>query len=71
MSASAIAKKHLDAAIAEAVAAGYDGESTARYMLNWVIEKYLETRSVADVRAELSFLTENFDPGTDFMFMRP
>ncbi len=71
MSAAAIAKKHRDAAIAEAVAAGYDGESTARYMLNWVIETYLETRSVADVKSELLFVAENFDPDSDLMFMRP
>ena len=71
MSAAAIAKRHFDLAIAEAVTAGYDSESTARYMLNCVVEKYLETRSVADVRSELQFVAENCDPDTDFMFMRP
>jgi len=71
MSAAAIAKKHFDAAIAEAVAAGYDGESTARYTLNCVIEKYLESRGAADVKSELLFVADNFDPDTDFMFMRP
>lgn len=71
MSASSIAKKHLEEAIQEAVAAGYDGESTCRYMLNLVIEKYLETRTVKDVKSELLFVADNFDPDTDFMFMRP
>jgi hypothetical protein len=71
MSAATIAKRHLEQAIGEAVAAGYDAESTCRYMLNLVVEKYLETRSAADVRSELQFVTEHFDPDTDFMFMRP
>jgi len=71
MSAASIAKRHFDLAIAEAIAAGYDGESTARYMLNCVVEKYLETRTAADVRSELQFVAENCDPDTDFMFMRP
>jgi len=71
MSASAIAKRHFDEAIKEAIAAGYDADSTARYMLNLVVEKYLETRSLADVRSELQFVAENCDPETDFMFMRP
>ncbi len=71
MSAAAIAKRHLDAAIAEAIAAGDDAEATCRYLLNAVVEKYLERRSVADVRAELQFVAENCDPDTDFMFMRP
>lgn len=71
MSAASIAKRHFDLAIQEAIAAGYDAESTARYMLNCVVEKYLETRGVADVRSELQFVAENCDPDTDFMFMRP
>ncbi|HJW41865.1 MAG TPA: hypothetical protein VJ476_11630 [Rhizomicrobium sp.] len=71
MSATSIAKRHLEQAIAEAVSAGYDADSTCRYMLDLVVGKYLETRSVADVRSELQFVTENFDPDTDFMFMRP
>ena len=71
MSAAAIAKRHFDQAMREAVASGYDAESTARYMLNCVVEKYLETRSVTDVRSELQFVAENCDPDTYFMFMRP
>jgi hypothetical protein len=71
MSAAAIARKHFEAAVAEAVASGYDGESTARYMLDCVIGKYLETRSVADVKSELSFVAENCGPDADFLFMRP
>lgn len=71
MSAASIAQRHFDDAIREAKAAGYDADSTARYMLNCVIAKYLENRSVKDVRSELQFVAENCDPETDYMFMRP
>ena len=71
MSGFDIAKRHFEAAIAEASAADYDTDATARYMLGLVVAKYLETRSVQDVRGELAFLAENCDPETDFVFMRP
>ncbi len=71
MSASAIAKQHLEQALSEAKAAGFDADGTARYMLGWVVAKYLEYRPVADVRAELQFVAENCDPDTDYVFMRP
>ncbi|MEJ0041519.1 MAG: hypothetical protein WDM81_04645 [Rhizomicrobium sp.] len=71
MSASAIAKRHLDQAIKEAIEAGADADSTARYMLGWIVSKYLEYRPVADVRAELQFVADNCDPDTDYVFMRP
>jgi hypothetical protein len=51
--------------------AGFDGDATARYMLGWVISKYLEYRTTDDVRSELLFLADNFEPDTDFVFMRP
>jgi len=66
-----IARKHFGAAIDDAVRAGLDPEAVARYMLSLVIAKYRETRSVADVRSELSFLADNCDPDTDYVFMRP
>jgi hypothetical protein len=65
MSASAIAKRHVEQAISEAEAAGFDADGTARYMLGWVVSKYLEYRS------ELQFLVDNCDPDTDYVFMRP
>jgi predicted alternative tryptophan synthase beta-subunit len=71
MSAAEIAKRHLELALSEAKAAGYDVDATARYMLGSVVQKYLEYRTVKDVRAELQFVAENCDPDTDFMFMRP
>jgi len=71
MSAATIAKQHLDQAIKEAELAGFDGDATARYMLGLVISKYLEYRTTDDVRSELLFLVDNFEPDTDFVFMRP
>jgi hypothetical protein len=71
MSAAEIAKRHLELALAEAKAAGCDIDATARYMLGSVIQKYLEYRTVEDVRSELQFVAENCDPDTDYMFMRP
>lgn len=71
MKARDIAKRHFDEAVREATAAGGDADSVARYMLDCVIAKYLEYRSVKDVRSELLFVAENCDPDADFMFMRP
>ncbi|WP_458756083.1 hypothetical protein ACSVBT_10745 [Afipia sp. TerB] len=71
MSASEIANRHFKAAIDEATTSGEDGNGVCRAMLNLVVAKYLETRSVADVQSELHFLADNCDPDTDFAFMRP
>ncbi len=71
MSAAAIAKRHLEEAIKEATEAGFDADGTARYMLGFVVSKYLEYRAVADVRSELQFVADNCDPDTDYVFMRP
>ncbi|HTP77311.1 MAG TPA: hypothetical protein VMJ73_10050 [Rhizomicrobium sp.] len=71
MSAAKIALKHVEAALAEARAEGADADATARYMLGAIVHKYLEYRSLEDVRAELRFVAENCDPDADYMFMRP
>lgn len=71
MSAAKIAQQHVDQALAEAKAGGFDPDATARYMLGAIVRKYLEYRPVRDVRAELEFVAENCDPDTDYMFMRP
>ena len=71
MSGFEIARRHFEAAIAEAEKAGLGTDAVARHMLNLVIAKYRETRTVADISSELSFLAENCDPETDFVFMRP
>ena len=71
MSASEIANRHFNAAMEEARTAGENSDGVCRAMLNLVVAKYLETRSVADVQSELHFLADNCDPDTDFAFMRP
>jgi hypothetical protein len=71
MSASEIANRHFAAAITEASTTGQDSDGVCRALLGLVVNKYLETRSVADVQSELRFLADNCDPDTDFAFMRP
>jgi uncharacterized protein YsxB (DUF464 family) len=71
MYASDVAQRHFSAAVDEAETSGLGHEAVCRALLSLVISKYLETRSVADIQAELRFIAENCDPDTDFMFMRP
>ncbi len=71
MSAAQIAQRHVEEALAEAKAGGFDADATARYMLGAIVQKYLEYRTLKDVRAELQFVAENCDPDTDYTFMRP
>jgi hypothetical protein len=71
MSAQEIAKRHFAAALAEAAAEQESPDTLARCLLNLVVETYLKSRPVKDVRSELQFVAENCDPDTDFMFMRP
>ena len=71
MSANQIAELHFEAAISAAEAANLDVDAVCRALLGLVISKYLQSRTVSDVRSELRFVAENCDPGTDFMFMRP
>jgi hypothetical protein len=71
VSASDIARKHLDAALAAAATAGLDSDGLCRALLGQIVTEYLRTRSVTDVQAELRFIADNCDPDTDFAFMRP
>jgi hypothetical protein len=71
MSSADIANRHFAAAVAEAQSAGLDSGAVCRALLNLVVTKYLETRSVSDVQSELHFLAENCDPDADLAFMRP
>jgi hypothetical protein len=71
MTSGAIAKHHLDAAVADAGAAGIESDALCRSLLGLIVAKYLETRSVADVQSELRFVAENCDPERDHIFMRP
>jgi hypothetical protein len=71
MSAADIANLHFTAALTDAKAEGVDADVLCRSLLGLVVSTYLETRSVADVQAELRFLADNRDPDADFAFMRP
>jgi hypothetical protein len=71
MSATEIAQRHFSAAVAEAGSAGQSVDGVCRALLGLVVAKYLESRPLADVQSELRFITDNCDPDTDFMFMRP
>jgi hypothetical protein len=71
MYASDVAQRHFSAAVDEAEKAGLGHEAVCRALLNLVVSKYLETRPVTDIQAELRFIAENCDPDTDFTFMRP
>jgi hypothetical protein len=71
MTSGAIARRHLDAALADANASNIESDILCRSLLGLVVAKYLETRAVSDVQAELRFVAENCDPNTDHIFMRP
>jgi hypothetical protein len=71
MSATALARRHFEAALAEGAASGYEADALSRAMLGLVVKKYLEYRPVCDVQAELRSAAEYCDPDTDFVFMRP
>jgi hypothetical protein len=71
MSAAEIARRHFDAAVSEAEAAGFGYDSMCRSLLGLIVSKYLTSRGVTDVQSELRFVADNCDPDTDFMFMRP
>ena len=71
MSVHDIAERHFQAALAEAEAEGQGRDALARSFLDLVVAEYLKTRTVKDVRSELTFVAENCDPDTDFVFMRP
>jgi hypothetical protein len=71
MSASDIARRHFEAAMAEAKASGQDLDAVTRQFLPLVTASFLTRRPLKDVRAELIAAAEHADPDEDFMFMRP
>ncbi len=71
MTAAEIAKLHFHEARERCVRDGQDAEAMARQMLSSVLSFMLETRALADVRAELLAAADNLDPDMDYMFMRP
>ena len=71
MSNVEIARRHFEAALADANASEQGSDSLGRYMIDVVIAHLLKTRSLDDVRSELQFMVDTLDPETDFVFMRP
>lgn len=71
MSATEIASRHFAVALSDARAEGIDDDAVCRALLGLVVARYLATRPVTDVQAELRFVADNCDPDTDFAFMRP
>lgn len=70
-SASEIAHRHFDAALAEALEQGTAADAVARALLYRVLATYQETRSVDDIRSELEFAAESLDDDREYAFMRP
>ena len=66
-----LVKKHMDALLAEADAAGLSHDVVGRALINQVIELYRQTRSIDDIASELTFLADNLDPDEEYAFMRP
>ena len=66
-----LARRHAQAAIAEAAAHGHPSDSAARALLNAVIEIYRRGRSPDDIRRELEFVAAHLEPDDEFEFMRP
>jgi hypothetical protein len=71
MTASAIAKSHFAAAMAQAAAEGQDMDAVARQFLSLVVQTFRERRSAQDARAELLEAANHCEADEDFMFMRP
>ena len=71
MSNVEIARRHFEAALAEAEVSKTGADSLGRHMIDAVIAHFLKTRPVDDVRRELQFMVDTLDPETDYVFMRP
>lgn len=66
-----LARKHLDALVADAESAKIPKDVVGRAMLAQLIECWLEDRDWQDVANELRFSADSLDPDTSFEFMRP
>jgi hypothetical protein len=66
-----LARRHLEALMAEAQAAKIPGDVIGRALLAQLIECWLEDRDWQNVASELRFTADSLDPDTDFEFMRP
>jgi len=70
-SLSTIVGQHVDAAVAEAGAAGFPADDVARTLLSFVMQIWREQRSPEQIADELKFVLDNLDPDEEYSFMRP
>jgi hypothetical protein len=66
-----LARKHLEALMAEARTAKLPKDVVGRALLAQLVESWLEGRDWENVASELRFTADSLDPDTDFEFMRP
>lgn len=69
--ASEVAGKHFDALMAETETLKLDVDAVGRAMIDKILKAAVERRGLEDVQNELQFISENLDPDTDYIFMRP
>lgn len=68
---SDIAKKHMDAALAEAAETGYPPQDIARTMLSFAINVMRDNSDMQTLADELNYIIDNLDPDREYTFMRP
>ena len=66
-----LARRHLEALIAEARDADVPIDIVGRALLGQLVEVWKAHRSAEDIASELRFTAESLDADTDFTFMRP
>ena len=71
MSVYSIARKHVDAALADAASEGLVAGDALHALLVSVIEALKQQRGVADTRRALDFQMNNLADDRDYEFMRP
>tara|TARA_R110000824_G_scaffold366730_2_gene555707 strand:+ start:239433 stop:239651 length:219 start_codon:yes stop_codon:yes gene_type:complete len=62
---------HVDAMLKEAGELQIPGDVLGRIMFEQVLRIWRESRTIEDIREELSTAIEHLDPDEDFEFMRP
>lgn len=71
VSAYAIARKQIDAALAEAAESSTDDDAVLRALLATFAERYRTLKGVDDLRAVLQYQLDNAAGDEDHLFMRP
>jgi len=71
MGGYAWAREALERELELARTAGLDEAMALRTLLSAVVERSKQTRSLADLAQELTFLADNLDEERDYAFMRP